>query len=465
MATGQTIASTSPVFKLPCEVLNTIFKDVTEEFDIPLPGRASMIRACSQVCKIWRETALGSPQLWASTIQYRGDRGLWLGELLERSKPLCLDVGEGRSGGIGMMLIDWLPGVEEEAQPLVVLLKHRNRFSSVDLWMRKDVLWPVLRSQFLERPAPQLRSLKICCIEDIASDPVRALFAGHAPLLRHVHLYNIRITYEVLASMPYLEGLGMLTIYTHRDPDQLLSKWLRCLGEMTSLKWLSLECTLPTPDLDQSPAIGQTPLISLEVLSLAERDISRCLKFLERVEISDKCGLFVGRTDITGAVEPLTEEVSTQLLMLMKSRIDKWDLTKNSEKRFLRAELLRGNVSITNLDLPASQKYLSKTIISEKLFRKGLDPVDPGFFLEFPELEPYSDNSVFNMFFSSLEEALNVTTELDLSLELWFEDDVIEAPHPGLATKFAQMSSIQTLRTEMDQCSDLFLVLKYYSRY
>lgn len=92
----HSVPSTNEI-EIPEDILCEIMLHNATDLAMKLPLRASTTRACSQVCRFWRRSALGCKELWACIISYESDELTWMEELLKRSALSPLDIA-GDSG-------------------------------------------------------------------------------------------------------------------------------------------------------------------------------------------------------------------------------------------------------------------------------------------------------------------------------------------------------------------------------
>ncbi|GLB45712.1 hypothetical protein LshimejAT787_2600450 [Lyophyllum shimeji] len=93
-----TTTTMAPIFKLPVEIFAEIFRRAVEgEISHLTSGKSPVPASLSFVCRLWREIALGLPDLWASiAFDTQANMKIALPELLDlylsrsRNAPLCI---------------------------------------------------------------------------------------------------------------------------------------------------------------------------------------------------------------------------------------------------------------------------------------------------------------------------------------------------------------------------------------
>ncbi|KAJ7623971.1 hypothetical protein DFH06DRAFT_758716 [Mycena polygramma] len=183
-----------PVLTLPNEITSEIFVHVLPPYpDFPeLIGPFSPT-SLTQICRSWREIALGTPKLW-SAISLPADDPEWELRILElwlqRSlhRPLYIELGP---------VTTWAVNKFVEA-----MTPHRARWEYLDIDLEGDNL------QFLNAPMPLLRHLELTVTtEDEGTlDPVAAY---GVPLLHTVVLDDLAAERIIL---PWTQ-LTSLTLY------------------------------------------------------------------------------------------------------------------------------------------------------------------------------------------------------------------------------------------------------------
>ncbi|KAJ7885252.1 hypothetical protein B0H13DRAFT_2277894 [Mycena leptocephala] len=166
----------------------------------------------TQICRKWREIALGTPALW-SVLSYDDDIrqvhvfNAWLNR--SRSCPLSLNLRRGVRG------LDITP-------VLTAMVPHRARWERLQLDFLSQYDLPIFNG-----PMPLLRYLKLHLHRPPADAIAAVLF--DAPLLRTVIL-NAHATSKVILPWAQLTSLALIYVFPHQCVPilQQTSNLVRC---------------------------------------------------------------------------------------------------------------------------------------------------------------------------------------------------------------------------------------------
>ncbi|KAG9019293.1 hypothetical protein FRB90_004300 [Tulasnella sp. 427] len=246
-----------PVYKLPPELIALI---VTFELPVFITLKASdkyvavlymkEMAALASVSRMWRETIIGTSRLWGilSTLLPPHINHLSLKRSAEC--PLTIQATE------------WPDETQSTSTDdlLDMALPHWSRCSNAQF---HRIPLPRLLGH-LEAPAPLLDALLLWGSPRQLQEPID-LFAGHAPNLRDVEVYRVRI----LVNPDVFRGLCHLVLQSVKNAIPLDSLFT-CLTASPALEWLKLSC------LDILPASlpPQEPIVLLHLGVIIVEDLS-----------------------------------------------------------------------------------------------------------------------------------------------------------------------------------------------
>ncbi|KAF6741262.1 hypothetical protein DFP72DRAFT_862767 [Ephemerocybe angulata] len=235
--------------RLPPELIITVFEALVDPSNRARPDscalEASALIRASQVCRGWRQAALGTPVLWGQVIQIDRDSPDRFKALVDRlgDNPFSISssypvLSPGESG----------TRVDEIAAHWDWVLTHFDRCTSFYVRLGNAPFWnPNMFRHALTRPAPLLESFTVISMSDfyIGCPPfagTEILFASQAPKLRTLQL---RVLSPVLP--PYLlfnlsrhSSMTCLVVDTRRSP---VSE--RVQEELSSVGWVRILQQLP----------------------------------------------------------------------------------------------------------------------------------------------------------------------------------------------------------------------------
>ncbi len=269
--------SLSPIFRLPSDVLVEIFRlvrDLTIEsqvspkyYSAPFPYNYNKINrwvAVSQVCHVWRETALNTPLLWAH-IYISAGSFRWAEEMLRRSKQ-CLFIFFGTS--------DFSPNSDRVIRDLK---NHLRRCRVLGLDQFRPGHFDDL---FANDPAPHLEILIAFFDKMSPSYTLNDAFLRREPL-RRLEVSNCRLDWDA-RFLQYLTHLKISFFPSSYAPT--FNKFVATLSSIQSLEVLVLEGTPWIENIDTLPvaAFGN------------RKAYLQCLKYLDISCSSKQAACFLG---------------------------------------------------------------------------------------------------------------------------------------------------------------------------
>ena len=230
---AQAVRLQSPVQRLPCEILASIF--ITGVFgaddEDPL-----MVSTLMLVCRYWADVALNTPMLWSSIAVSTHDSLEKARRKLQRSKSCPLDITvnfsprQEQSGGVTESVI--------HAMDLVRPALWRTKSFRLSVPNRPQAHAALLRCR---EDAPLLESLSIRIFhsmqEDHYSNPPLPLFNGHTPRLHSCSFtsFNFAWDIQVVSRLRILKLGGYWNGFSPSVPTLL-----RILGECPQLEEFAL---------------------------------------------------------------------------------------------------------------------------------------------------------------------------------------------------------------------------------
>jgi hypothetical protein len=176
----QAARSQSPVYRLPEELLSSIFVVGVCELGDEDP---LLVSSLMLVCRFWRDVAINTPELWATICVSPHDSLEKARRRLARSKSVPLDITVNFSPRV-----ENATGVMENivrAMDLVRPALWRARSFRLSVPNRPQAHAALLRCK---EDAPLLETLSICIFHSMqeghSSSPCLPLFNGHTPRLR-----------------------------------------------------------------------------------------------------------------------------------------------------------------------------------------------------------------------------------------------------------------------------------------
>jgi hypothetical protein len=261
----------APIFKLPNEMLTTIFMDIVLE----TRDWCSIIPV-TQVCQHWRQAAINYHLLWRYVDL--SERMPLPPDIISRSEdtPLCVTAHLTRPG---------------PTSPIDAVFEFINenmgRIEALDIAIPSG---PHSRKDFtLVNPGPLLEAVRLDAEYSVGTKPfVPTFFHGHAPRLQKLALIGGRINW----SWPILSQLTLLSVSYATRLD--LAKTLSALTEMPRLRDLELEECLPWPPGrygGESSTINKiVRLANLSKVNLSGT-VNECAYFLDHVRFTPSTSL------------------------------------------------------------------------------------------------------------------------------------------------------------------------------
>ena len=184
-----------PAIALPAELLEVIFFSFVnpiydscydEDIAVERAIEASSIRSVSQVCRFWRETALGCSSLWVYGLDMNTASASWVNAAIQRTKSASLVVQAIVRNPRGSILND---------EKWFNVLIHFYRFRVLHLFFIHPPFDISDLRPILSQPTPVLESF-IFCREPRAGDHPNSntlsvdIFGGNAPRLQSMYLFG-----------------------------------------------------------------------------------------------------------------------------------------------------------------------------------------------------------------------------------------------------------------------------------
>ncbi|KAH7904584.1 hypothetical protein BJ138DRAFT_893921 [Hygrophoropsis aurantiaca] len=283
----------APVLSLSFDIMNLIFLDTIDYVD-----RGRTLKACSQVCRQWRNAVLSSSLLWAAILVHSmEDSERWVDEILRRSKTCALHIEA---------YLENLDDSSRVTTNVMLALKHIDRIHSFKMVTFLDTTLCGLRITANFPPvAPALRVLTICH-QGFSYPDVNHVVTLDAPCLRSVTLEKCYFQWDHFRfyNLTYLSVTD-----TSRRNASLLSDLLAALSASPMLQELHLNpLTFDTSGTIQS----QTPVSLRQMKCLAlGGTISRCAALLSSLDIPS---IEAFELHMTGAESPFTSPDFMELL-------------------------------------------------------------------------------------------------------------------------------------------------------
>ncbi|KAH9485071.1 hypothetical protein JR316_0001977 [Psilocybe cubensis] len=343
VSTNHVLYDTSPIARLPDELLELIFlhntfKELKEDKTslVHDPYRTTITTLL--VCKRWYTVALSYPPLWSRIIDYRRHSPQWIAELLSRSKHSLIDVGQDSVFELVRL---------RDARGKTIL-KHIFDHASTLRTLSLEITfapWEFICKEFLQYPAPELEYLNIitsCPFPDcLYPGP---LFADCAPKLRRFHLQRclVDFTSPMLCNLTELSVMDILSpfIGLMRKLDHPLKVaptpggWLSILQHIPSLKYLTLNNAISHPtDNEAMPDITLPNLLFLTVGAKFHDGTA----FLHHLSIPTSCGIRLRFSHDKSS----TSADAGRLLSFLSTQLSFWP--DDTPERYLQAKILSGD--------------------------------------------------------------------------------------------------------------------------
>ena len=269
----------TPIDSVADDILLDIFLLNATLCDPSSYNRAVVTTACSQVCVRWRFLALNYPAIWGCIIDFRQHSLQWIETFLCRSSPSLFDFG-GRTKQLDLSIRQ-----DDELSVLELVFNHISRLR-IFHFRAQTRGWELVRSRFLQQPAPNLEFLGLTPPFNTISVLKDPLFDNYAPMLRNLQLRRCLVDFTSPILAPLTELYVHRTISLHAEPTVL--NWLNILGEMPFLRWITIIHAISGSTA--SSAFPTIHLTSLEMLSV-EGELHETVTLIGQLIISPRCGL------------------------------------------------------------------------------------------------------------------------------------------------------------------------------
>ncbi|KAJ7921737.1 hypothetical protein B0H13DRAFT_2414083 [Mycena leptocephala] len=208
-----------PVLELPNEIVSDVFMHFLPPYPLfpPLIGLLSPT-LLTQICRRWREIALGTPALWRAISSYHESIHIPYDLVIH-----AFDTWLNRSGCCPVSLrLDANDSQIDVAEFLAILVPHRARWENLDLHLSLSHL-PIL-----DGPMPLLCSLDLR-LSDSSAHVTEAVSFREMPLLRTVVLSD-DVVLSVILPWAQLTSLTLLCVYPYECVPILrqTSSLIRC---------------------------------------------------------------------------------------------------------------------------------------------------------------------------------------------------------------------------------------------
>ncbi|KAJ7137274.1 hypothetical protein C8R46DRAFT_1138036 [Mycena filopes] len=178
-----------PVLTLPVEIVSEAFCWTLAEGGPPSKWTTQeQVVILGQICRLWREIALSTPQLWTTIALSTGPRRCpdpaYFRTFFERAVPLPLSIS----------IAATLEGDQTAFQTALATIVSYSH-----TWQSLDVHGGLSDLPFLSLPQldlPQLSVLKLTIYGEDSDEEIRTIF--HAPLLRTAHLTGVSVEVHTL---------------------------------------------------------------------------------------------------------------------------------------------------------------------------------------------------------------------------------------------------------------------------
>ncbi|TFY70627.1 hypothetical protein EVG20_g2369 [Dentipellis fragilis] len=250
------VAQSSPIFRLPPELLGIIFMHVLDDDEaFVIPKRKSLnhrekTRAPAWtdlllVCRYWRDVALNFPVLWSRIEPITAE---WMEQCLQRSHnvPLRLKMAAG----------DAITSTGRLSKIFHLADINMSRMQELTITSTPGTVgtFTVPVSLLIRRVAPELEVLTIDQGSIVATGPrtmdsyyyfSKEIFQGNAPKLRRLCVRSNVVQFRM--QVAFFRSLTHLEIANHRLwQSEAMEVLIECMGTWTQLRVLVLKGSLPT---------------------------------------------------------------------------------------------------------------------------------------------------------------------------------------------------------------------------
>ncbi|KAF9531785.1 hypothetical protein CPB83DRAFT_848736 [Crepidotus variabilis] len=339
---GKASKAWSHIQELPDEILGHVFLLNTgdEVFQNPHDGLLNLLRIMG-VCKRWHAVVTDFSLLWSRVINYEKDTVKCVEELLKRSSPALLDVGQ------DMMFKPVALQDPRAKNVLQTIFQDNARIKTLNLKIRFSP-WSFISKNFLQNPAPNLEFLNIataCPFPDCYHDG--PLFANEAPRLRRLHMERCFTNFSV----PVLSNLTEISVSGITKPNHsprwfsstqsetshsapTVFGWLQALQNMSRLRYLTLTDAIG-PLRTEDESIVKVELSKLRLLTISST-FDEGATLVDRLQLPTSCGL---RLRIKATRGPPHDGMA-KLHGALKRQLPSWQ--EQSPNRYLQAKILDG---------------------------------------------------------------------------------------------------------------------------
>ncbi|KAJ7909675.1 hypothetical protein B0H13DRAFT_2661361 [Mycena leptocephala] len=271
-----------PVLELPNEIVSDIFMQFLPPYPLfpPLIGPLSPT-LLTQICRRWREIALGTPALWSAITSYHDSINIPFDLAIH-----AFDIWLSRSHCCPLSLR--ISPSSGQLDVLAAVAPHRSRWEHLKLSS-----WPS-HLTILDGPMPLLRYLDLQLLDSSA----HAVSCGEVPLLRTVVL-NYNAASSIILPWAQLTSLTLLRVYTY--------ECVPILQQTSSLVHCKLELFGSTND-DQ---LSDVTLPCLESLTLVNPGRNLVIDFLKTLIVPTLRSLEISEDFFyVSAIQSLTAFIS-----------------------------------------------------------------------------------------------------------------------------------------------------------
>lgn len=266
----------SPINRLPLELLLKVFRHALLDDNLDLSDTFSLqkyyprLHQLMQVSKGWRNTIIGSPQLW--TVICIGCPDAVVTEAIAKSRPYSLQVS-------------WTVEEDEEEKGLwPLVLQQSHRWKSAALGIASNVSDHIYLGGTTGLPA--LETLAVSCSRNIRT--TISLSQDRAPKLRELKLNGVSLDWQA-SRLSGLRTLSLTDLPLHPSVQEIVDTLRNC----PALEDLELDTKAkPETDLDEITSIALPRLESLIISFEEDQPWSYILNSLD-IPI---CRMFVVRS-------------------------------------------------------------------------------------------------------------------------------------------------------------------------
>ncbi|EIM92819.1 uncharacterized protein STEHIDRAFT_165030 [Stereum hirsutum FP-91666 SS1] len=384
----------TPVLRLPPEILGYVFQflpsrwTVTEydrgwnaNYSVARTGRVTRFFVLSHVCRTWRDTAIGTPNLWEDMfvppppayVHRQGRSSTVLrGRNYDITEPkLWLDFDFWGSSF-------YTPSMEAVIQRSISTIPTLKSYE----------LWGAGARYFLEHAqqrAPELYQLNLIGTQHSVPPTIpKTMLAGDAPNLRELRLLFLTIP----PTLTLLRGLEILEIHggsmmggTRPLTKWPLEEWLEALGNMPRLHTVVLAEVIDTQRKSHDPGPSTViDLPSLVSMSLEIDSLVTCARLLCRIDLPPRAlvrftcydphisrSLLAGRKAFTSAPNALQSAIESLTILAQppNKEMNMYFQTAQNEIRFDLWNLRRSEFPLAFVP-PSNSVEVSRVITGQR---------------------------------------------------------------------------------------------------